>query len=65
VEKITSDMTINEVIGVDRKLTKILLEHGMHCIGCPHALGETLAEAGAVHGIDVDEMVKKLNAAVA
>ncbi|GHU65442.1 disulfide oxidoreductase [Clostridia bacterium] len=63
--KITSEMTINEVIKLDRKLSKVLLEFGMHCIGCPHAMAETLAEAGAAHGIDVDEMVSKLNDAVA
>jgi hydroxylamine reductase len=58
-------MTINDVIKVDRKLTKVLLEMGMHCVGCPHAMAETLAEAGTAHGVDVDEMVRKLNAAVA
>ncbi len=39
----------------------ILLEAGMHCLGCPASQGETLEEACAVHGIDVDELVKKLN----
>ncbi|GHU77779.1 disulfide oxidoreductase [Clostridia bacterium] len=63
--KISSDMTINEVIKVDRSLAKILLQFGMHCIGCPHAMAETLAEAGAAHGVDVNEMVKQLNEAVA
>ncbi|MDR1263617.1 MAG: DUF1858 domain-containing protein [Oscillospiraceae bacterium] len=62
--KISSDMTINEVIKLDRKLSKILLEFGMHCIGCPCAMAETLSEAGAAHGVDVEEMVKQLNAAV-
>ena len=40
----------------------ILLEAGMHCLGCPASQGETLEEACAVHGIDVDELIKKLNA---
>lgn len=40
----------------------ILLEAGMHCLGCPASQAETLEEACGVHGIDVDELVKKLNA---
>ncbi len=40
----------------------ILLEAGMHCLGCPASQAETLEEACAVHGIDVDELVAKLNA---
>lgn len=41
---------------------EILLEIGMHCLGCPASQMETLEEACAVHGIDVEEVVKKLNA---
>ena len=40
----------------------ILLEAGMHCLGCMAAHDETLEEACEVHGIDVDELVEKLNA---
>lgn len=40
----------------------LLLEAGMHCLGCPASQSETLEEACMVHGIDVDELVKKLNA---
>ena len=39
-------------------------EMGMHCLGCPSARGETVAEACAVHGADADALVKKLNEAV-
>ena len=40
----------------------ILLEAGMHCLGCPASQAETLEEACMVHGIDVEELVAKLNA---
>ena len=40
----------------------ILLEAGMHCLGCPSAQAETLEEACMVHGIDVEELLEKLNA---
>ena len=63
--KITSEMSIAEVLKIDRSLAAILLDYGMHCLGCPHATAESLADAGAVHGINVEEMVDKLNAAIA
>ena len=40
----------------------ILLEAGMHCLGCPASQAETIEEACEVHGIDVDEFISKLNA---
>jgi hybrid cluster-associated redox disulfide protein len=39
----------------------VFMRYGMHCLGCPIATGESLEEASAVHGIDVDELVKALN----
>ena len=59
--KITKDMIIAEIINVDRNLAAILMASGMHCIGCPSAQGETLEEACLVHGMDVEELVAKLN----
>lgn len=58
---ITKDTLIREVLEINTDLAKVLLEAGMHCIGCPASSGESLEEACAVHGIDVDELVKKLN----
>lgn len=59
--KITKDMIIHDIIAVDSNLIPVLLESGMHCIGCPSAQGETLEEACMVHGIDVNEVVTALN----
>ena len=39
----------------------ILLEAGMHCLGCPASQAETLEEACMVHGIDVNEIIEVLN----
>ena len=41
----------------------ILMSMGMHCLGCPASQAETLEQACMVHGVDVDEIVNKLNAA--
>ena len=53
---------IGEIIENAPEKAEILLSAGMHCLGCPAAQGETLEEACAVHGIDVEELVNKLNA---
>ena len=58
---ITKDMTIGEILRTDEGLVPILLETGMHCLGCPSAQAESLAEACMVHGTDVDVIVEKMN----
>ena len=58
---ITKEMIIGEIVEKGEKYIEILLAAGMHCLGCPASRGETLEEACAVHGIDVDELVDKLN----
>ena len=39
------------------------MQIGMHCIGCPASMGETLEEAAMVHGVDVDELMEHVLAA--
>ena len=39
----------------------VLMNAGMHCIGCPSSIGESLEEACMVHGIKVDELLKNIN----
>lgn len=63
--QITKDMVIADIIKVDTNAIPILLEAGMHCIGCPSAQGETLEEAAFVHGMNADELVEKINAGIA
>ncbi len=58
---IEKTMKIGELLEKSPEKAEILLNAGMHCLGCPAAQGETLEEACAVHGIDVDELVKELN----
>ena len=59
---ITKDMLIFEIIEMKPEAVEILTEAGMHCIGCPASAGETLEEACEVHGIDVNEVLERLNA---
>ncbi len=55
------DTRIGEILEVAPEKADVLLEIGMHCLGCPASQMETLEEACAVHGIDVNEVVEKLN----
>jgi hydroxylamine reductase len=61
---ITKDMLIGDMIRTYPEVADVLLQFGMHCIGCMAARGETIADACAVHGLDVDELVEALNAAI-
>ena len=60
--KFDKDITIGELLEKAPEKAEILLEIGMHCLGCPASQMETLEEACDVHGIDVNEVVEKLNA---
>ena len=62
---VNKQMTIGQVLTIDRGTAPIFLEFGMHCLGCPHATAESLADACAAHGANVDKLVEKLNAYLA
>lgn len=61
VMKFSKDTNLSEIIEKAPEKVDILLEAGMHCIGCMASQFETLEEACIVHGIDVDELVQQLN----
>ena len=59
--EITKETTMGEMIEFDRGIAYILMESGMHCVGCPSSIGESLEEACMVHGIDVEQLLEELN----
>lgn len=61
-KKITADTIIGDILDMNGDTAPFFLEMGMHCLGCPSARGESIAEACAVHGVDAAELVDKLNA---
>lgn len=61
MEQVTKDMTIAAIINVDQGIIPILINAGMHCIGCPSAQGETLEEATMVHGMDTNNLLTAIN----
>ncbi len=62
MENITKDTLVGEALEKNPDLAKYFLEIGMHCLGCPASRGETIEQACAVHGADVDALLAKLNA---
>ncbi len=65
MEKITKDMKIGEILDANREVAPFFLEMGMHCLGCPSARNESVAQACMVHGVDADELIEKINAFLA
>ena len=61
MKKITKDMTIGEVLELNKNAKTILSGFGMHCFSCPMSQMETLEQAAMVHGVDLDLMLNKLN----
>lgn len=61
---ITKDMTIAQAIATDQNVIPVLLDIGMHCLGCPSAQGETLEEAAMVHGLDPEDLMSKIQAQI-
>ncbi len=58
---ISKTWTIGQVLAIDESFAEIFMGFGMHCLYCPMGQQETLEEASAVHDIDVELLVKKLN----
>ncbi|MCI8572146.1 MAG: DUF1858 domain-containing protein [Lachnospiraceae bacterium] len=60
--QITKDMTIGEILRTNPDIAPVLMEAGMHCLGCPSAQAESLEEAAMVHGMDIDDLMAKIAA---
>ncbi len=63
--QVTKDMTIGEILRINIEVAPILMQMGMHCIGCPASQGETLEEAAMVHGMDPTVIENEINAFLA
>ena len=59
---ITKDTIIGDILDMAPQTAPVFLSIGMHCLGCPSSRGETVAEACAVHGVDVEKLLEAVNA---
>lgn len=61
---ITKEMSIREAIEKHPEVAPVFIQHGMGCLGCAIASFESIEEGALAHGIDVEQLVKDLNAAI-
>ena len=61
MKEVNKNTTLGEILKNYNNAEEVLTGFGMHCFSCPMSQMETVEEAGEVHGLDVDFMVKKLN----
>ena len=59
--EITKATTMGEMLQYDMGIAYVLMEAGMHCVGCPSSIGESLEEACMVHGVDADAFLAQVN----
>ena len=62
---ITKDDLIGDILDMDRGTAQFFLDMGMHCLGCPASRGESVEQACAVHGVDPEQLIEKINAFLA
>ena len=55
--EITKDTTMGEMLRYDMGIAGVLMRSGMHCVGCPSSVMESLETACMVHGLDVDQVL--------
>jgi len=60
VEKdaITKDMTIGDVVAKYPEAAHVMIQGGLHCIGCRVAMWETIEQGAKAHGLTDDEIKK-------
>ncbi len=58
--EITKKTTMGEMLNYDIGIARILMMSGMHCVGCPSSVGESLEDACLVHGLDADQVLAEI-----
>ena len=59
--KITKRTLIAELLMINPNVREILLGFGLHCLGCPMSQMESIEDACAVHNLDVEVVLEKVN----
>ena len=60
--EITKETTMGEMLRYDMGIAGVLMRRGMHCVGCPSSIGESLEMACQVHGLDPDQVLDDIQA---
>ena len=58
--EITKQTTTGDMLAYDQGIAYVLMRSGMHCVGCPSSIGESLEQACMVHGLDGDQVLQSI-----
>ncbi|MEJ2699114.1 MAG: DUF1858 domain-containing protein [Desulfuromonadales bacterium] len=61
-QKITKTMTFHQVLQMSPEVAKVLGKYNLGCIGCMGAANETLEQGAVAYGLNVDDILRDLNA---
>jgi len=61
---ITKEMGIMEVVQKYPATVEVFMNSGMGCLGCAASHFENIGQGAGAHGIDIDKLIKELNAVV-
>lgn len=64
MDTIKKGMSIGEVVEKYPQTVEVFLRHGLMCFGCAIARFENVEQGALAHGIDVETLMRDLNAAV-
>ena len=59
--EITKQTTMGDMLDFEPGIAYVLMQSGMHCVGCPSSIGESLEEACMVHGLNSDEVLNSIH----
>jgi len=61
MSQITKDTIIADILKIAPDSVPLFRSIGMNCLGCAMASGETLEQACSAHGVDVNDLLSKVN----
>lgn len=61
-QQVTKDMTFAQVMRMHQDVVKVLGKYNLGCVGCMGAQNESLEQGCGAHGLNVDDVVRDLNA---
>lgn len=59
--KVKASMSFSKLMQDYPEAIEVLLEKGMHCIGCPMSMQETIKQGAEMHGIEPKELINEIN----
>ena len=55
-----ADETVAALLAREPGAARVLLDHGMHCVGCAIAPFETMAEICVIYGVSLEQLIVEL-----